>query len=117
MTPIKNFTDITQSKKLAKILPLKSADAFYDSAEPEKRQRVIVGSPDEYFDMEDWAIPCWSLVALFSILPKSAYLEKGSSTELCRVTLPVELISSDWNLEPIDACYEMIIKLHKEGLL
>lgn len=58
--------------------------------------------------------PAWSLTSLFSMLPKSAYLEKGSSTELCRVNLPVELKCSDWYLEPIDAVFEMVCMLKKE---
>jgi len=54
---------------------------------------------------------------LFKLLPKSARLEKGNVTELYRVTLPVELETSDWYIEPIDACVEMIIHLHELNLL
>lgn len=50
---MKAYTDIEQSKKLAEILPIESADAFYDMAEPEKRQVPIIGNPDDYYDMED----------------------------------------------------------------
>ena len=66
---MKSYTNITQSKKLVEILPKESANAFYDMAEPEKRQVPIMGHPDEYYDMKDWAIPCWSLAALLDILP------------------------------------------------
>lgn len=59
-------------------------------------------------------IPAWSFTALFNMLPKSAHLEKGSSTELCRVNLPVELKCSDWYLEPIDAVFEIVCTLKKE---
>lgn len=116
---MKSYTSIEQAKKLAEILPLESADMYYTPP-------LIKGHTDYIPHLKrklpiDWdieqATPCWSLAALFRMLPKSAYLEKGSSTELCRVTLPVELISSDWNLEPIDACVEVILKLHKQKLL
>lgn len=113
---MKSYTSIEQAKKLAEFLPLESADMSYIKDKPN-----IGFLQKEYKEFGDTILqdyyPCWSLAALFSMLPKSAYLEKGSSTELCRVTLPVELISSDWNLEPIDACVEVILKLHKQKLL
>ena len=56
-------------------------------------------------------IPAWSLSALFKMLPYSARLERGSSTELYCVTLPNELKSSDWYIEPIDAAFEMVVWL------
>lgn len=77
---MKSYTDIEQSKKLAEILPIESADAFYDMAEPEKRQVPIIGHPDEYYDMEDWAIPCWSLAALMNLLP-SKFTQKSKYSE------------------------------------
>lgn len=111
---MKSYTDLEQSKKLAEILPIESADMVWAN------DNDVIVVPYDMVTREnvlhDFA-PCWSLATLFSMLPKSAYLEKGSSTELCRVTLPVELISSDWNLEPIDTCVEMIIKLKENKLL
>ena len=65
---IKSYTSLEQSHMLAEILPIESADAFYDTAEPEKRQVPIIGNPDDYCDMEDWTIPCWSLAALLVVL-------------------------------------------------
>ena len=56
---MKAYTDLEQSKKLAEILPIESADAFYDMAEPDKRRVPIIGDPDDYYDMEDWTAPCW----------------------------------------------------------
>lgn len=76
---MKSYTDLEQSKKLAKILSAKSADAFYDMAEPEKRQVPIIGDPDDYYDMEDWTIPCWSLAALLNIIPKHIKQNDGKT--------------------------------------
>lgn len=118
---MKICTDLGQSRKLAEFLPIESADMFYcygmDIHTKKWDYDIVPTIIDVSNQIDIGDIPCWSLTALFSMLPKSAYLEKGSSTELCRVTLPVELISSDWNLEPIDACVEVILKLHKQKLL
>ena len=107
---MKSYTDIKQSKKLAEILPLESADMgwFYSRNPQAARNQMWAGTKAENAD-----IPCWTLSALFKMLPYSARLERGSSTELCYVTLPNELESSGWHIEPVDACYEMILKLHE----
>ena len=118
---MKAYTDLEQSKKLAEILPLESADMFYcygmDVHTKKWDYDIVPTIIDVSNQIDIGDVPCWSLAALFSMLPKCAYLEKGSSTELCRVTLPVELISSDWNLEPVDACVAMIEKLHELKIL
>ena len=104
MTTIKSFTDISQSKKLAEILPLESADMYYfddNGGDPNFKVRDGI---TYYYDSED-CLSCWSLTALLKLLPKSARLEKGNVTELYRVILPVELEASDWYIDPIDACY------------
>ena len=132
MATIKSYTDLEQSKKLAKILSLESADMRYGYIAPyDYSDRMYDGGYDEIPYQKDFLIknpnfsaneydaelPCWSLVALFSALPKSARLEMGKATELYRVSLPVELEASDWYNNPVDACYEMIIKLHEQNLL
>ena len=120
---MKSYTDLEQSKKLAEILPLESADMhyndwifdFYDGYEHTGRYTADLGTPRTICAELD--IPCWSLAALFKMLPHSARLERGSSTELYSVTLPNELESSDWYIEPIDACYELILKLNEFKML
>ena len=121
---MKAFTDIEQSRKLAEILPVESADAFYDMAEPVKRQVPIIGHPDEYYDMEDWAIPSWSLAALFKLLPKSIEGAEPSLIKTFRDDYRIvydiygdENITSEDYTNPIDACYEMIIRLKEKDLL
>lgn len=126
---MKSFTDINQSKKLAEILPVESADAFYDMAEPGKRQVPIIGHSNEYYDMEDWAIPCWSLAALLDIFPCSKKspiinLTRGgwnpSFTRRWFATWEDEdknvFYSSD-GITSIDAVVELILKLHEQKLL
>lgn len=106
----KAFTDLEQSKKLAKILSFKSADAFYDMAEPEKRQKPIIGSPDEYLDMEDWSIPCWSLAALLNILKDYQLFSNGLIVYIDNNSY------RDDSETPVDACVNMIITLHEHKL-
>jgi len=112
MSTIKNYTDIEQSKVLAKILPIESADMWYEDCGLMIPRLGHI--PKEHTNTE---IPCWSLAALFKMLPYSARLERGYSTELCYVTLPNELESSDWYIEPVDAVFEMILKLYELKML
>ena len=126
---MKAYTDLEQSKKLAGILPVESADAFYDMAEPEKRQVPIIGDPDDYYDMEDWTAPCWSLAALLDQLEDVIVDENGYNYQLQIIKEGVQyylvyegtddFASYDTHLfdDLIDCCYEMIIKLKEKDLL
>jgi hypothetical protein len=115
---MKSYTDLPQSKMLAEFLSLESADTIWDLTIPDLPSiRAIPYEDSDYNNKYLNIKPCWSLAALLSILPKSARLEKGKATELYRVSLPVELEASDWYINPVDACYEMIIKLHEQKLL
>ena len=66
---MKAFTDIEQSKKLAKILPPDSADMCY---------RIVAYNPNDTHVYQPYCfvrtlesdIPCWSLDALFGVIPK-----------------------------------------------
>lgn len=125
MSTIRAYTTIEQSRKLAKILPIESADMCYikhaSSDNPnyefnEDFPPMILGNVS-INEITAETLPCWSLAALLAFLPNSAFLERGSVTELYRVTLPVELEASDWYIDPIDACYEMILKLHELKML
>lgn len=96
-------TSIEQSKKLIELgIDVNTADMCWQNNE------FPIGFND------DDAFPAWSLSILFKMLPKSAYLERGSFTELCRVNLPIELKCSDWYLDPIDALFEITCSLLEE---
>ena len=65
---MKAYTDIEQSKKLAKILPLESADMYYSKHSLENYYSPIplIGKHSNIHN----EIPCWSLAALSEfILP------------------------------------------------
>ena len=96
-------TSIEQSEKLIELgIDVNTADMYWSLT---NHLPVIGKCCVEYGGMQ---LPAWSLSTLFKMLPKSACLEKGSSSELCRVNLPVELKCSDWYLDPIDAAFEMV---------
>jgi len=74
MATIKSYTDLSQSKKLAKFLTLESADMRYEypSREKDEIQEPINGfskSSFNWFKDSDSFIysPCWSLAALLGV--------------------------------------------------
>ena len=120
METIKSYTDLEQSKKLAEILPLESADMYYREWKrmTEYIRIAHVGSADE----KD--LPCWSLAALLYALPildnRSPVIPKTFDGKY-RVTYhstayEKAIITSDYD-NPVDACYEMIMKLHELKML
>ena len=127
---MKSYTDLEQSKKLAEILPLESADMCYKCLEDDPYDIVIRPYSDwkeQYKGLlisnDAKVLPCWSIAALFSVLPTiddefEPQLHK--SLDKYRCTYEGEEDSSGlWRVadNPIVACYEMIIKLNELKLL
>lgn len=119
---MKAFTDINQSKKLAEILSVESADMFWIHIE-EKSPKIDfwkVETIQRNFKPYSMNIPCWSLAALLDISP---YIEVGRELYgahhgkwYCRYTTgnyQYKTIAD--NL--VDACYETILKLHEKKLI
>ena len=131
MATIKSYTDIEQSKKLATILPLESADMGY-LWNGTSFCNYPVSNQTIFKRVEN--IPCWSLDALLGILPKEY---TNSKNQVC--TLHIDIVDSEtpylmWYANPehegsiveiktkeysnlIDACYEMVLKLHESNML
>ena len=72
---------------------------------------------------EEYGIPCWSLTALLSVLCR-AELEKDYATWDDSINLfyrvkvyKPDVYVTNWQDNPVDACYEMILKLHELNLL
>ena len=122
---MKVYTDLEQSKKLAQILPIESADMYYSDNEYPKQitkyiityANVLYGSYDiQFFNICEY-VPCWSLTGLLSVLPKGTdIIKEEADTEneryMCTVGIKDDIISTFGN-NPVDACYEMISKLHE----
>lgn len=140
---MKSYTNIEQSKKLAEILPIESADMCYGYIAPyEFSDRMYEGGYDNIpypkdfmkknpnFSEDEYGgeFPCWSLAALLEQIP----------SDLGSATLTIEKADSEplkyglnyhdrWGREDdiqtkyydnlVDACYEMILKLHEQKIL
>ena len=123
---MKAYTDLEQSKKLAEILPLKSADICYVCG------NTTLVSPTKYGDTsieklyKKHIIPAWSLAALFNILPKEIVYKKNivylefhvwqNSLEYVNNADYILHITRSYG-NPVDACVEMILKLKELNLL
>ena len=130
MATIKTHTDIPQSKKLAKFLPIESADMFWyrDAVITEVNPRIM-----NYMQVPElqsmYYSPCFSLTALLELLPRyieidghTTYLDIYKTENLGWVIEYADNISdfveNAFNGQfLIDACYEMILKLHELNLL
>ena len=129
---MKSYTDIEQSKKLAEILPLESADMSWVSnglGKPFARTIPIKGDPEEL-------CACWSLAALSEfILPYIeddngnnykfyiskdgqyrwiAYYESDNASIHIKRWNGIEMITEP---NPIDACYKIIVLSYEQKLI
>ena len=120
MTHLKSYTDLEQSKVLAKILPLESADMYWDyNVQNHEHYPMVM---DDQFD--DTCVYAWSLTALLSVFPKIGadepmiqkiyYASEPTERYICMYA--IDNTSSEYN-NPVDACYEMIIKLNELKML
>ena len=140
---VKAYTDLEQSKKLAEILPLESADYHYITQGEKSYFYPYSLSSDAIkdYDEEIKYIPCWSLSKLMDILPNTLKTgasfrnrfqidvrkyDSGDDTTLYQIAYGNSSgISGSWhdmvntgereNL--VDACVDMIILLIKEKYL
>ena len=135
MATIKSFTSLEQSKKLAEILPLESADMVYFGIHQGMDGKYYLSGTNTEDDVvpiyKNFCIkvfakttasdvinqlPCWSLAALLDVLPKGTNISTPKPIN--------ELGYCCWNQydeiyadNPIDACVAMIEKLHELKML
>lgn len=131
MATIKSYTDIEQGRKLAEILPLESADGFWEY------HHRFYSEGDDWEGYEDYPraepyleytrnynewkedksdVPCWSLAALLGVLPDYTLQTNTDGTVFVVCDSKKPMVSDAYD-NPIDACYEMIIKLHNLNML
>ena len=135
---MKAFTDLEQSKKLAEILPLESADMYWWYSD---KRYYIEAMDDGDFNEEEGHIRAWSLAALLAILPNEILTDErfechyqidirkydgGDKTTLYQIAYGNnrgfsgswhDMINTGEKESLIDACYEMILNLNKSKLL
>lgn len=140
---MKAYSDIEQSKVLAEILPIESADMWYAEIYEGKTDgwNFIVSdtpyyslsftkpSENNYSKNTVKDIPCWSLAALFNYLREIDFFPEIDTDEH-GVTMSIDYYDEDeekllnpvHNIEVkaenfIDACYEMLVKFKEKNLL
>ena len=122
---MKSYTDLEQSKKLAEILPLESADMWYPGDDEDDIECGFGDIQQELYINYGDGHPCWSLAALLSVIPKHIKdynvlridigendfaiwydeIGYGVNRELPNIEMK----------EPVDACVEMILKLKEKN--
>lgn len=121
-------TSIEQFKKLIELgIDINTADMHYSTWTILNEGEYIL-SPNQGETIEELqedygnqVIPAWSLSALFDILPDDTNIIKDKSdTEnekyICTVGVKGDIIPT-FGKNPVDACYEMILKLHELKIL
>lgn len=126
---MKAYTDIEQSKKLAEILPLETADMAWEkhtNAEPHVTVKPWTTKGES---IGAHVLPCWSLAALLDVLPIS--IDDGrhclaliNSNPLGKIEWLCCYEDDNGNLlmecyadNQVDACVEMLLKLKEEDLI
>ena len=117
MATIKSFSDLQQSKKLAEILPIESADMCWTRYIDNGDVTSIHATVNYGIVTIDY--PCWSLSSLLDLL-KDRIIFGGNSPEgwFCCYTIknPIKTLTI-YEDSLVDACYEMILKLHELKML
>ena len=109
---MKSYTDLEQSRKLADILPLESADMYYPwDIDSGAFLNIPIVKDDSYY--LQGSIDCWSLAALLDVLP-SVIVDSYDNRHF-RVHCMKRF--TEWYDNAIDACVAMIIKLKELNLL
>lgn len=114
---MKAYTDLKQSERLAKILPLESADMFFQLGEDKYADSIKVPLTKKHWErMMPDINPCWSLAALLDILHDYT-LQTNSDEGVFIVCDSKKPMISDNYKNPVDVCVEMICKLYEQKLL
>lgn len=116
---MKSYTDIDQSRKLTEILPLNSADMTWSketTITDELEWYITLGLDSSITDnlfsyRHGYLVPAWSLASLLSVLPSGKALihDKGNLGYKCICNN----MDTGFHDNPVDACYEVILKLHE----
>ena len=112
MATIKSYTDLKQSKKLAEILPLESADMYWSFGN-------IKFMDDDYEPNVVQHIPCWSLAALLEVIKIYTMQTTYRGTvfvEHEEVVTIHRFITREYTW-CVDACVEMIEWMNMNHLL
>lgn len=130
---MKSYTDLEQSKALAKILPVESADMCWikiDDDESFNGSWEVISRNSSLVAIDDKPLLCWSLAALLNVIPQEIFDGEYiiNITEGCdsRWVLTYDNYENEnpsyYGLSAgadtlVDAFYELILKLYERKLL
>ena len=125
---MKSYTSLEQSKKLAEFLPIESADMHWQYIEEDNGQLQWFCFPKDFSINENESILAWSLNSLIYILPDTITDEDGTIFGLNIKKNFIEYYNPSMGAlyatyhsiiaeDLVDACYEMILKLHELEML
>lgn len=130
---MKSYTDINQSKRLAEMLPVESADCCYFVV---KENGVVIPTPgffdikvlkkEEKFLNEVTFIPCWSLAALLEVMQKELdpfhNLTMDYLNTFSYIGWRIGYSDEHWSFKKkaisqnlIDAAYECICQMYEDN--
>ena len=120
MATIKSYSDLQQSKVLATILPIESADMYYDDIVDRVTGELFIpndGSTIKVGKGLSGSIAAWSLAALLGVLPRETRLLKSATDDIYyHCDCPKGNVDK-WFDNPVDACVTMIERLHELKML
>lgn len=114
LATIKSYTDIEQSKKLAEILSIESADMYYPNRVDTKYQGALPIEDKHGNPLLSQEIAAWSLTALLDLIPTPTLArldDKEDGVWYCNtIKFGEDYFSYNGNYHdnPIDACIEVI---------
>lgn len=122
---MKAYTDVEESRKLAEILPLDSADMHYSkdfdgSWFVDLAEYTSVKIPKYVRNIEEHLLPCWSLTALLEVIREKvgydlSVWDKGYSIDV--YDLESGKVITELYSNPVDAVVETIYKLREKDLI
>lgn len=124
MATIKICTDLEQSEVLSKILSPESADMYFEPSAGFRTEPSEVRVGDIKY-AHPRSIRCWSLAALLNAVDFSTInlhydnvrMDWVASATMHDSTKHCTKYESARALNPVDACYKLILKLHELNLL
>ena len=117
---MKSYTDLEQSKKLAKILPIESADMYYHNRTdiPGNYPLPIVWKHNNPLLSQE--TPCWSLAALLNVIKpisENTYTLKGTLDGGATISFDEITNIMFQEEEIIDAVFEMVVLIKENKKL
>lgn len=113
---MKSYTDLEQSKKLAEILPIESADMFFSGCAYPKELHLPTFSKTSIKDNT----PCWSLAALLNVINDDYYTKLYHDGVAWNITaIHHDNVNDKHNTyanTQVDACYDLILKIKNSSI-